>query len=166
MTPHSTPPATLADDLRQLTAQELSLPSRLRYVGLLLAASTMTSIVTALLVTEPRLPLRTSVALGVMGVIGVTWMVFAAWVLTRKRVLLGSHRIVAGRLAILFSTVFVIGALNVGWTISTAAPFAAAAMGTVMLSVAVTMLVRAKRRFAQLSKRRDELQGVLGRADG
>lgn len=166
MTPHSIPPAMLADDLRQLTTQELSLPSRLRYVVLLLAASTMSAIVTALLVTEPRLPLRTSIALGVMGMIGVTWMVFAAWVLTRKRVLLGSHRIVAGRLAIAFSTVFVIGALTVGWTTSTAAPFAAAAMGGVMLSVAVTMLARAKRRFARLSKRRDELQRVLGRADG
>lgn len=166
MTSHSTPPAALADELRHLTTLELSLPSRLRYVALLLVASTMSAIVTALLVTEPRLPLRTSIALGVMGVIGVTWMAFAAWVLTRKRVLLGSHRIVAGRLAILFSTVFVIGALTVGWTTSTAAPFAAAAMGGVMLSVAVMMSILAKRRCARLSKRRDELQRVLGRAAG
>jgi hypothetical protein len=162
---HATPPATLADDLRQLTALELSLPSRLRYVALLLAASTMSAIVIALLVTEPMLPMRTSIALGVMAVIGVSWMIFAAWVLTRKRVLLGSHRIVAGRLAVVFSTVFVIGALSVGLTTSNASPFAAAAMGAVMLSVAVTMLARAKRQFAQLSKRRDELQRLLGRED-
>jgi hypothetical protein len=38
-------------------------------------------------------------------------------------------------------------------------------MGTVMLSVAATMLARAKRQFAQLSKRRDELQRLLGRED-
>lgn len=162
---HPTPPATLADDLRQLTALELSLPSRLRYVALLLAASAMSAIVIALLVTEPRLPPRTSMALGVMAVIGVTWMVFAAWVLTRKRVLLGSHRIVAGRLAIAFSAVFVIGAAAIGWTTSSASSYAAAAMGAAMLSVAVTMLARAKRQFAQLSKRRDELQRLLGQED-
>ena len=162
---HPTPPATLANDLRQLTALELSLPSRLRYVALLLGASTMSAIVIALLVTEPKLPVRTSVALGVMAVIGVSWIVFAAWVLTRKRVLLGSHRIIAGRLAVVFSAVFVIGALSVGLTTSQASPFAAAAMGAVMLSVAVTMLARAKRQFVQLSKRRDELQRLLGRRD-
>ena len=162
---HPTPPATLANDLRQLTALELSLPSRLRYVALLLGASTMSAIVIALLVTEPKLPVRTSVALGVMAVIGVCWIVFAAWVLTRKRVLLGSHRIIAGRLAVVFSAVFVIGALSVGLTTSQASPLAAAAMGAVMLSVAVTMLARAKRQFVQLSKRRDELQRSLGRSD-
>jgi hypothetical protein len=162
---HPTPPATLADDLRQLTALELSLSSRLRYVALLLAASAMSAIVIALLVTEPRLPMRTSMALGVMAVIGVSWMIFAAWVLTRKRVLLGSHRIVAGRLAVVFSVVFVIGAVAVGLTTSKASPYAAAAIGAVMLSVAVTILARAKRQFAQLSKRRDELQRLLGREE-
>ena len=162
---HPTPPATLANDLRQLTALELSLPSRLRYVALLLGASTMSAIVIALLVTESKLPVRTSVALGVMAVIGVSWIVFAAWVLTRKRVLLGSHRIIAGRLAVVFSAVFVIGALSVGLTTSQSSPFAAAAMGAVMLSVAVRMLARAKRQFVQLSKRRDELQRLVGRRD-
>jgi hypothetical protein len=162
---HPTPPPTLADDLRQITALELSLPSRLRYVSLLLAASTMSAIVTALLITEPRLPVRTSLALGVMAVIGVSWMIFAAWVLTRKRVLLAGHRIVAGRLAVVFTSVFVIGAVAVGLTTSSAWPFAAAAMGCVMLSIAVTMLVRAKRQFIRLSKRRDELEGLVGRRD-
>ena len=162
---HSTPPATLAEELRRLTALELSLPSRLRYVALLLAAATMTTIVTALLVTEPMLPTHTSIALGVMTVIGVSWMMFAAWVLTRKRVLLGSHQIVAGRLAVVFSAVFVIGALAVGVATSNASPFAAAAMGAVMLSVAVTMLARAKRHVAHLSKRRDELQRLLERGE-
>ena len=160
-----TPPVALADDLRRLTALELSLPSRLRYVALLLAASTMSAIVSALLITEPGLPMRTSVALGVMAVIGASWMIFAAWVLTRKRVLLGSHRIVASRLAVVFSTVFVVGALSVGLTTSRASPFVAAAIGAVMLSVAATMLVRARRHVQRLSKRRDELQTLLERGN-
>jgi membrane associated rhomboid family serine protease len=154
-------PATLADDLRHLTAVELSLPSRLRYVALLLAAATMTAIVTALLITEPMLPLRTSLALGMLAVMGVSWMTFAAWVLTRKHVLLAGHRIVAGRLAVIFTSVFVTGALFVGLTRSRASAFAAAAMGGVMLAVAVTIWIRAKRQFARLSKRRDELQRRL-----
>ncbi len=48
------------DDLRRVTASELSLTARTGYVGLLLAAGTMTVVVTALLVTEPALPLRAS----------------------------------------------------------------------------------------------------------
>ena len=157
------PPVVLTDDLRRLTALELSLPSRLRYLALLLAASAMTAIVIALLVTEPGLPTRTSVALGVMAVMGASWMTFAAWVLTRKRVLLGSHRIVAGRLAVIFSMVFALGALSVGLTTSSGSPFMAAAIGAVMLSVAVTVFARAKRQFDHLSKRRDELQRLLER---
>jgi hypothetical protein len=162
---HPTPPATLTEDLRRLTALELSLPSRLRYLALLLAAAAVSAIVIALLVTEPALPTRTSVALGVMGGAGVSWMIFATWVLTRQRILLSSHRIVAGRLAVVFSTLFVIGALSVGLTTSNASPFAAAAMGAVMLAAAVAMLARAKRHFAQLSKRRDELQRLLEQED-
>jgi membrane associated rhomboid family serine protease len=159
------PPAALADDLRRLTSSELSLPSRLRYVSLLLASSTMTSIVIALLVTEPVLPARTTVALGVVALIGLTWTVFAAWVLTHKRVLLAGHRIVAGRLAIVFTSVFVLGAAAIGVATSNSSAFVAAAMGAVMLGLAVTMLTHAKRRFAQLSSRRDELQQLLGRGE-
>ena len=77
MTTH-TPPPTLAADLRRLTVLELSLPARMGYIALLLAASTMTVIVTALLLTEEGLPRRASIALAVMAVIGLSWMAFAA----------------------------------------------------------------------------------------
>lgn len=158
---HSSPPAAVADDLRQLTAVELSLPSRLRHVALLLAASAMSAVVIALLLTEPALPLRTSMSLAVVAIIGVSWTIFAVWVLTRKRVLLGSHRIVAGRMAVVFTSVFAAGALAIGLTTAKSSAFAAAALGAVMLVVAVATWARAKRRFAQLSKRRDELQRLL-----
>jgi hypothetical protein len=162
---YPTPPAALADDLRRLTSLELSLPSRLRYVALLLAASTMTALVIALLATEPGLPARTSIALAMSAAIGVSWMAFALWVLTRKRVLLAGHRIVAGRLAVAFTSVFVIGAVLVGMTTAKASMFFAAALGMVMLAVALTLLVRAKRQFAHLSNRRDELERLLGREE-
>lgn len=158
-----TPPPTLAGDLRALAASELSLPSRAGHVALLLGAAAMTAVVAALLLTEPALPLRTTVALSVLTAIGASWVVFAAWVLARRRVLLGSHRVVAGRMAVTFTSVFVAGALLSGYATSSAAAFASAAIGLVMLAVAVVMLVRATRAFAELSKRRDVLERELGR---
>lgn len=158
---HPVPPPALVQELRELTAAELSLPSRLRYMSLLLAAAMMTTVVTALLLTEPNLPARTSAALAIMALIGTSWIAFAMWVLTRKRVLLGSHRILAGRLSVAFSAVFTIGALALGLAMSLAGAFAAAAMGAAMLMVAVLMLARARRRFASLSKRRAELERAL-----
>jgi hypothetical protein len=159
---HHTPPSTLADELRSLTVSELSLPARLRYVGLLLAASTMTAIVSALWLTEPALPRRTSIALVVLAAMGVSWMAFAAWVLTRKRILLGRHRIVAGRLAVSFSTIFVAGALVIGAATGKASAFAAAGLGVLMVAIATAMLIRAGRAYTQLSKRRDTLERQLG----
>ena len=158
-----TPPSPLVDDLRRLTASELSLPVRLGYVGLLLTAATMTVIVTALLITEPSLRLRTSIALGILAVMGLSWVSFAVWVLSQRRILLGRHRVVAGRLAVGFSAVFSIGAVVVGYATSSRSAFAAAAIGAVMIAIATAMLMRARRRVEQLSKRRDELERQLGR---
>ena len=158
-----TPPSPLVDDLRRLTASELSLPARLGYVGLLLAAATMTVIVTALLITEPLLPLRASIALGILAVMGLSWVCFAVRVLSHRRILLGGHRVVAGRLAVGFSAVFCIGALVVGYATSSRSALAAAAMGAVMIAIAVGMLVRARRSIERLSERRDELERQLGR---
>jgi hypothetical protein len=160
------PPAALVEDLRRLTESELSRPARLGHLGLLLAASTMTAIVSALLLTEPSLPPRASIALGVMTAIGLSWTGFAGWVLTRRRILLGRHRVVAGRLAVAFSGVFCAGALAVGYTSSSRSAFAAAGLGALMLLIAAAILMRARRDVARLSKRRDELERQLGRRDG
>ncbi len=163
MTTH-TPPPTLAADLRRLTVLELSLPARMGYIALLLAASTMTVIVTALLLTEEGLPRRASIALAVMAAIGLSWMGFAGWVLTHKRILLGRERIVASRLALAFSSVFVVGALLVGYQTANTSALAAAGLGVLMVLVALSMLIRARRAFAQLSKRREALEMQLGRS--
>ena len=153
----------LIDDLRRLTASELSPTARTGYVGLLLAAAAMTAGVSALLVTEPALPLRASIALGVMAAIGLSWVGFSAWVLSNRRILFGRHRVVAGRMAVGFSVVFCVGALAVGYAASSRSAFVAAAMGALMIVIATGMLVRARRSVEQLSKRRDELEQQLGR---
>jgi len=160
---HHMPPSALAADLRRLTVLELSLPARLRYVALLLGAAAMTAIVSALLLTEPELPLRASIAFAVMAVIGLSWMAFAAWVLMHKRILLGQQRVVAGRMALVFCSVFIVGALLVGYATGNASASSAAGLGLVMLLVALTIFIRAKRSFAQLSKRREALEQQLGR---
>ena len=162
MTNH-VPPSPLLEDLRRITDAELSRSARIGYLGLLLAASAMTAIVTGLLLTEPSLPLRASIALGVMAVIGMTWTGFAGWVLTRRRILLGHHRVVAGRLAVTFSSMFCVGALAVGYATSSRSPIAAAGLGGVMLLIAAAILIRARRDVARLSKRREELESQLGR---
>lgn len=153
---------TVPADLRRLADNELSMPSRLAYVALMLVSVAMTAVVAALWLTEPSLPSRTQIAFAVMMLIGASWAVFAAWVLTHRRILLGRHRIVAGRLAVAFTAVFVLGALAVGYTTGDAAPYAAAAIGATMLAVAVSMLLRAHRAVARLTERRDTLRHELG----
>ena len=155
------PPSALVHELRRITEAQLSRPARFGYVALLLAASTMTAVVTALLITEPSLPLRTSVALGVLAVIGSSWAGFSAWVLTRRRILLGRHRVVAGRLAVTFSSVFCAGALVVGYASSSRSAIAAAALGGLMLLISTALLIRARRDVGRLSQRRVELERQL-----
>lgn len=148
--------------LPRLLDTELSRRSRLGYVALLLVSMAMTVVVVSLWLTEPALPVRTRVAFGAMTVIGLAWMVFAGWVLTTRRVLLGRDSVVAGRLAVTFTAVFVAGALLVGYSTGGKAPFAAAAAGVGLLGVAVALLVRARRRVAGLMARRDALERDLG----
>ncbi len=159
---HHTPPAALASELRRLTVLELSRSARAGYVCLLLGASAMTAIVGALLLTEPSLPRHTSIALAVMVAIGLSWVSFAAWVLSRKRILLGRDRIVASRLAVTFSGVFVAGCLVVAAITGAASAFAAMALGLLMLGVAAWLSIRARQQFAQLTRRRQELERELG----
>jgi hypothetical protein len=148
--------------LSRLLDTELSRRSRLGHVGLLLVSTAMTVVVVSLWVTEPALPVRTQVAFGAMTVIGLAWMVFAGWVLTTRRVLLGRDSVVAGHLAVTFTAVFVAGALLVGYSTGGKAPFAAAATGAGLLGVAIALLVRARRRVAGLTARRDALERDLG----
>jgi hypothetical protein len=147
--------------VRQLADAELSVPSRLGHVALLLAALGMTAVVVSLWLTEPALPLRTHVAFGVMTAIGVSWSAFAIWVLTSRRVLFARQRIVAGRMAVTFAAVFTIGALAIAAATGAAAALAAAGTGVMMVAVAVVILRRAHRASARLIARRDALEREL-----
>lgn len=154
-------PAASAAALHRLIDAELSLPARLGYVALLLAALTMTGVVATLWATEPGLPLRAHLGFALMVVIGSSWIVFAIWVLTHRRVLLARHRIVAGRMAVTFTSAFALTMLALGYTTGWSEPYKAAAVGLLMLSAAIVVLVRAHRSFARLAERRDMLEREL-----
>ena len=155
---HDTAPPLLTTRIRSRVASELSWPTRLRYVCLLLTASTLTVIVVALLLTESALPPRTSIAFAVLAAIGGSWALFSAWVLSQKRPLLGWHRVVASRIAVIASTIFVAGSAMTGAMTALPAAWAAAGLGAVMLVVATAQLLRARRSFLQLSQRRAALE--------
>jgi hypothetical protein len=159
---HLLPPPALAAELRALTALELSPAARFGYVALLLAASAMTAVVAALLATEPALLRHTAIALAVLTAIGLCWIGFAVWVLTGRRILLGRERLVAGRLALAFTSVFTGGALLTGYVIGSAAGYAAAAIGLGMVAAAAALWLRARGAFARLSERRAALERELG----
>jgi hypothetical protein len=156
---------SLALQLQQITGQALSVRARFGHVALLLAAVAMSIVLGALLATEPLLPTRTAVAFTVMLVMALSWMVYAIWVLRNRWTLLANHRIVAGRMAVAFSTVFTAAAFGAGMNTGASAGYLAAATGTVFIAASLMLLLQAHRRRAQLLERRrqleSELQGVV-----
>ncbi|QWF16519.1 hypothetical protein [Lysobacter capsici] len=155
-------PRSLDEELRHLTAGALSTRSRYGHVALLLAALIMCVLLGALLATEPALPGRTRVAFAVMLGIGASWVAYAVWVLRHRRPLLANHRVVAGWMAVVFTALFFAGASAMAIGAGGPSLQAAAAMGAVMLAVAVAVLVRAYRNLARLQARRRELERQLG----
>lgn len=151
-------------DVQRLLDAELSLRSRLGYVALLLGSLGMAALAGALWLTEPALPFRTQVAFALMIVIGLSWTVFSVWVLRHRRVLYARQHIVAGRMAVAFTSVFVVSALAIGYGSGKDGAYAAAALGGVMLIAAVLMLLRGHRAFNRLAERRDGLARELGRS--
>ncbi len=150
------------DELQRLARSELSPLRRLGHVALLLVAAGMTVVITSLWLTEPALVPRAQIAFGVMTMIGIAWSAFAIWVLSARRPLFAYDSVVAGRMAVAFNGTFLAGALLIGVTSGGRAPFAAAAMGAVMLICAFIVLARARRKRAALVARRDALVRELG----
>ncbi|MCC7044856.1 MAG: hypothetical protein IT183_13410 [Acidobacteria bacterium] len=155
------PGAASAASAHALMHAELSTAARLGHVVLLLVGAVTAIAVGSLWATEPSLPPRTHLAFGALTLIGVAWAVYATWVLTTRRVLLGRHRVVAGRMAVTFTGALVAGSLLVATTTGHPAGYAAAGLGVVMLGVATWLLVRARREVARLAARREEIERAL-----
>lgn len=155
------PPAASAEAARAFMASQLSTSTRLAHLALLLVALTMSVAVGSLLATEPALPLRTQLAFGAMLAIGLGWVGFASWVLTTRQVLFGRHRVVAGRMAVTFTSVFAVSSLLVAVTTGQPSAYMAAGPGVLMVGAAVWMLARARRAVARLTTRRMQLEREL-----
>jgi hypothetical protein len=65
----------------------------------------------------------TQIAFGLLLVIALTWSAFFFWTVTRRKVLLAWHRVLAGRLAVLFCSLFTLGALALALTSPTGGPW-------------------------------------------
>lgn len=155
---------SLETELRRLTARALSPSSRYGHVTLLLAGSIVSTLLAALLMTEPALPPRTQAAFVAMLAMAVGWIVYAAWVLRQRRPLMATHRVVAGWMAVAFIGAFTGGALAMALARPQSVYTAAVASGGGLLVLAGVQLVQAYRRVAALQARRTELERLLGAA--
>ena len=157
-------PAPPVMKMQKLMRTELSSPARLAYTLLLLADLAMGAIVLSLWLTEPELPMRTHVAFALMVLVSAGWAAFFVWTLTRRTLFLARHRLVSARLAVGFTALFAGGALLLGVLDAEvrSVAFSAAALGGVMLAVAIAILLFARRRVRELLDRRVQLGGGGG----
>jgi hypothetical protein len=147
--------------VRKLALGEMSVKARLGYVALLLVSSAMTVGILSLWCTESYLPLRAQLAFGAMSLIGISWVALSIWALTTRRILLARDRVAAGWMSVVFTALFLAGAIVAVLVTGSAAAFGAAATGVLMFGIALRVLAGARRRFIELLARREELQRQL-----
>lgn len=153
-----TPQMQSLQDIRELAGAVLSLKARVGYVALLLVSAAMTAIIASLWLTEPALPLRTHLAFGAMCVIGASWSVMSLWALRARRPLFARDRVIAGRLAVTFTSVFAAAGVAAVMLSGSLASYAVLMTGVMMLAVAIRVLVTAARLHSQLLARRIALE--------
>jgi hypothetical protein len=146
--------------LDAVTRKGLSLRARVAHLALLLGSSAMAIVLTSLLATEPGLPSRTLWSFVLMLLISLCWVAYAVWALHTRITLLAQHRIIAGRLAVAFSTIFVVSAVAAAIHGVPAAALAAV-FGAIGLAGALLLLRKAQQHRVDLLQRRDELQRQL-----
>jgi cytochrome bd-type quinol oxidase subunit 2 len=108
------------------------------------------------------LPGRTRIAFVVMSVIGISWIGLATWALTTHKPLAARDRVIAGWMAVVFTSGFLAFTVLTVFISRNAAGLSAVLMGLVLLGVAIRALRKARQKFAELSARRVELQRLLG----
>lgn len=147
--------------VQKMAHEELSMRSRLGYVALALMAAAITAFIVMLWTTERGLPARAGWAFAIMSAIGISWIGLATWALTTSRPLAARDRVIAGWMAVAFTSVFLAGMVLVALISRDAGGVGAIAMGLALLWFAVRVLRRAQRRFAELAARRAELEREL-----
>jgi hypothetical protein len=146
--------------VQRIADAELSPRSRIAHGALLLAAAAMTTVIVSLGLTEPNPPLRTSIAFAVLATIGAGWAGYAIWVLTQRRVLFARQRVVAGWLAVTFTSVFTVGAFSIGIAADMPAGMMSGVLGLVLVTASGLLLARARQRLAELTARLQQLEAA------
>ena len=155
-------------EIQRLAAAELSLPSRIGHVALLVVSVMMAATIGSLWATEPSLPPRTHLAFAIIVGAALAWAIFALWVLARRRLLFGADRVLAARMGLTFSAVGAVGMGALGyWGELGRGAYLGALVQAALCGVALILLVRARRHVAALARRRQEIEDQLsGRGPG
>lgn len=141
---------------------ELSRRDRIRYVLVLLASLTVTGLVGTLWATEPELPLRTHLAFGGLVTLGVAWMAVTGYVLSRRRPLYATDRVLATGMAV--TATVLVGAASTTVAVLRAGALTSVTVGAVsatLAGAAIILHVRARAWRRRLLERRRELEHGL-----
>lgn len=141
---------------------ELARRDRIRYVLVLLASLTVTSLVGTLWATEPDLPLRTHLAFGGLVTLGLGWMAVTGYVLSRRRPLYAADRVLATGMAVVATSV--VGAGSTTIAVLRAGALTSVTVGaaaTTLAGAAVVLHLRARAWRRTLLDRRRELEHAL-----
>jgi hypothetical protein len=151
------------EQVQKMARRELSTATRIGYLLLLMFALLGAGLISTLWLTEPGpLPLRTQVAFGLLIVVNLSWSVLFGWVLTQRKVLFAIHSVIAGWMAVVFCSVFLLLGLAIGMMrMNPTMTAIVGIVGAIQLLVAVIMLKRGKRRRCELLARRHVLVGAL-----
>jgi hypothetical protein len=147
--------------LLALADRELSRASRWGKVTLVLVSVMMCGVIGLLGVTEPSLPSGVRIVFAVIGTIGVSCSVFAFRALSNRRALLAWHGVIAGRIAVAFAAMIVLGASIIGFMKGIPSAFGVAGFGVLLLCGAIALLRQENRKFAALTARRHALAQQL-----
>ena len=103
------------EQVQEMARRELSTPTRIGYLLLLMFTLMGAGLIGTLWLTEPGpLPLRTQVAFGLLVAINLSWSALFGWVLTQRKVLFAIHSVIAGWMAVAFCSVFLLFGLAIG----------------------------------------------------
>ncbi len=150
-----------AASVRRAAHGALSMRARVGYVALMIVSVCGAAALVSLWATEPGLPWRTHVGFAAMTALCVGWASLAAWVLSRRRVLLGYDRVLAGRMAVTGSGLFLMGTVVAAAVSGRPAAWGGVLLGLAMFAVALVQLRRAARQFLELVTQRDALARQL-----
>lgn len=155
-------PTLSVQQVQLYVREEASVKRRMIYTLLLLFDAGVVLMLVALWSTEPALPVRTHVAFGAMLVAGLAWLGFFGWVLSRRRPLFALDMVVAGRLALTFTTLFLLGGVAIALQRSHwLGLLTVVIVGGMFVAAAAATLVRATRTRRSLLRRREELVAHL-----